>query len=221
LPERSDQLCAIEKHFHSNVNEGDLHMNSRIDRPKRTLLMAIGAFALGAMLTTNAFAGCGDVLEKSGNPQQKTLKPIAYFQSGGSGDNSPGGADIVGMWKFTFLSKNSPGIPDGITIDWGFTQWHSDGTEITNSATRAPATQNFCLGVWKKAGPSTYRLNHQALSYDPNGNLMGVAVIAELVTVDKSGNAFSGDFSIDVYDVKGHPLAHVQGLVSATRITAD
>ena len=182
-----------------------------------TILKALGALALGAMLTTNAFAGCGD-LEKSASPQPKTMKSIAYFQNG---DNSPAGADVVGMWKFSFVSRNSPGIPDNLTIDWGYTQWHSDGTEITNSATRAPATQNFCLGVWKKAGPSTYRLNHQALSYDPNGNLMGVAVITELVTVDKSGNAFSGDFSIDVYDIQGHPLHHVQGLVSATRITAD
>lgn len=199
-------------------------MNSRIDKAMRTVLMALGAIVIGAMLTTNAFAGCGDLLEKAASPQQKTLKPIAYFratESGEHGDNSPAGADIVGMWKFSFVSKNSPGIPDDITIDWGFTQWHSDGTEITNSATRAPATQNFCLGVWKKAGPSTYRLNHQALSYDPNGNLAGVAVIAELVTVDRSGNAYSGEFSIDVYDLQGHPLAHVQGHTQATRITAD
>jgi hypothetical protein len=194
------------------VDEGDPTLNSG------TILKVLGALALGAMLTTNAFAGCGD-LEKSAQP--KTMKSIAYFQGGGSGDDSPAGADIVGMWKFTFQSKNSPGIPDNLTIDWGFTQWHSDGTEITNSATRAPATQNFCLGVWKKVGPSSYRLNHQALSYDPNGNLMGIAVITELVAVDKSGNAFSGDFSIDVYDVQGHPLHHVQGLVLATRITAD
>jgi len=200
------------------VDEGDSYMNSG------SILKALGALALGGMLTTNAFAGCGDAPEKTTNPQPKGLRTIAYFrasESGGAGDNSPAGADIVGMWKFTFVSKDSPGIPDGITIDWGFTQWHSDGTEITNSATRAPATQNFCLGVWKKAGPSTYRLNHHALTYDPNGNLVGVAVIAALVTVDKSGNAYSGNFSIDVFDLTGHPLAHVQGLTSATRITAD
>jgi hypothetical protein len=47
----------------------------------------------------------------------------------------------------------------------GFSQWHSDGTEILNSS-RPPATSNFCLGVWEKTGPFAYKLNHFALSSD-------------------------------------------------------
>lgn len=191
-------------------------MSLRISKALHTVTITLGTLALGALLAPNAMAGCGDV-----PVQPASFKPAAYRVMRQSGENAPGGADIVGMWKFSFVSKNSPGIPDDITIDWGYTQWHSDGTEITNSGTRSPATQNFCMGVWKKAGPSTYKLNHYALSYDPGGTLVGVAVIGEQVIVDKSGNAFSGTFSIDVYDTQGHSLAHIQGLVSATRLTAD
>jgi hypothetical protein len=35
-------------------------------------------------------------------------------------------------------------------IDWGFQQWHSDGTEITNSGGQLPATGNFSTGSGNK-----------------------------------------------------------------------
>jgi len=102
----------------------------------------------------------------------------------------------------------------------GFSQWHSDGTEILNSS-RPPATSNFCLGVWEKTGRSTYKLNHFALSSDLNGNLIGLANIREDVTLDASGNNYSGTFSIDQYDLAGNTLAHIVGNISASRITVD
>jgi hypothetical protein len=91
-------------------------------------------------------------------------------------DNEPAGAAIVGFWKFTFVSQNNPGIPDGTVLEVGYAQWHSDGTEITNSS-RSPATGNFCLGVWKKTGPSSFKLNHFALSFDLSGKPVGGANI--------------------------------------------
>jgi hypothetical protein len=78
----------------------------------------------------------------------------------------------VGFWKIKFVSEGSSGIPDGTVIDNGLAQWHSDGTEIMNSS-RPPATGNFCLGVWQKSGPSSYKLNHFALAYDVSGNFIG------------------------------------------------
>jgi hypothetical protein len=62
---------------------------------------------------------------------------------------APAGAAIVGFWHVTFISKGTGFIPDGTVVDMGFSQWHSDGTEILNSS-RPPATSNFCLGVWKR-----------------------------------------------------------------------
>ncbi len=108
-------------------------------------------------------------------------------------------------------------------IDFGYAQWHSDGTEFMNSGGRAPATQNFCLGVWKKTGPSTYKLNHVALSYDLiSGTLNGNVSIRELVTVDHSRNNFAGTFTIDVFPPGGStPVAHLAGQITGQRITAD
>ena len=87
-------------------------------------------------------------------------------------------ATIVGLWSIQFISQgntaHNPPIPDGAQIDFGYTQWHSDGTELMNSGGHAPATGNFCMGTWVRSGFFTYVLNHFALSYDAsNGDLTG------------------------------------------------
>jgi len=69
---------------------------------------------------------------------------------------------IVGMWHVTFTPEgNSAGPPDGTPIDNAIVVWHSDHTEIMNSA-RPAQDGDFCLGVRKKAGKSQYTLNHFA-----------------------------------------------------------
>lgn len=133
------------------------------------------------------------------------------------------GRAIVGMWKFTYVSLGNLnlGIPDGAVLDAGFQTWHSDGTEITNSS-RPPITGNFCTGVWDYARPSSsYRLNHFALGWASDGTtFIGPVNIREQVAVDHSGNAFSGTFSIDQYAQDGvTDLAHIEGTITATRIT--
>jgi hypothetical protein len=137
-------------------------------------------------------------------------------------DDDSDHAPIVGLWKVKFTSKGNTaiGIPDGAPIDEGYATWHGDGTEIMNSG-RAPITGNFCMGVWKKTGRSSYKLNHFGLSWDPTGTtLIGPANIKEEVVLD-SENSYSGTFTIDQFDTDGHLLAHISGLVSAQRITAD
>ena len=137
--------------------------------------------------------------------------------------NAPGARGaIVGYWKFAFTA------PDGVTgIDWGFQQWHSDGTELTNSGAQPPATGSFCTGVWEQAGRGAYRLNHWAIAYNPPGtdpaDLAGLIHIQELVSVDWTGDSMSGTVSLDLYAPDGTTfLAHVgEGTVSGGRITAS
>ncbi len=134
--------------------------------------------------------------------------------------HTPAGASIVGFWKVKFLSEGNTGIPDGTVLDNGFAQWHSDGTEIMNSS-KTPVTGNFCLGVWQKNGPSSYQLNHFALGFDSSSNFIGPAQIQESVTVDHTGDQYSGTFTIDQFDPMGNPLGHVAGNIAATRVTVD
>lgn len=63
---------------------------------------------------------------------------------------------------FQFISQGNmthyPTIPDGALLDFGYTQLHSDGTELMNSAGHAANTANFCMGTWVRSGYFTYVL---------------------------------------------------------------
>jgi len=156
--------------------------------------------------------------QNSGRPEHEVKQPSVVLVSNHDGDD---GAPIVGLWKVKFVSENSTGIPDGTVIDDGYATWHSDGTEIMNSG-RPPITGNFCMGVWKQTRPSTFKLNHFGLSWDPNGTfLIGPANIREEVVVNQSGNNYAGTFTIDQFDVDGNRLARITGKVIAKRITTD
>jgi hypothetical protein len=179
--------------------------------------------------------GCGyssDAPAAPAHPQQKSKEAQGHFRLASlvmvSGhernwDDDSDRAGIVGLWKIKFTSKGNTGIgiPDGAPIDDGYATWHSDGTEIMNSG-RPPITSSFCMGVWKRTGRSSYKLNHFALSWDPTGTkLIGPANIKEEIALDGNENSYSGTFTIDQYDTEGHLLVHISGVVSAQRITAD
>jgi hypothetical protein len=202
-------------------------MNLIVRKPARAVAAILGTLVLSVVFTPNASAGCGNVVGSIGALNAKLLssanatKPENAQAETAMDAAQPGGADIVGMWAVTLTAKNNPGgPPDGTPIDVGFSQWHSDGTEIMNSS-RPPATGNFCLGVWKKVGPSTYRLTHKVLNYDASGILIGPGTVHEEVVVDRSGTRFAGVFSIDLYDTAGNRIAHVNGEITAMRITVD
>ena len=192
----------------------------------RTILkIAIASSFLITSLGTaaKAAAECGHS-ERQRTSRQQSLRGQLQFRPASllliSDDDHESDNGIVGFWRVKFVSKDNPGIPDDTVIDAGFAQWYGDGTEIMNSS-RPPATSNFCLGVWRKTGRSTYRLNHFALSSDLSGKLIGPARIREVVTLDQTRDRYEGTFTIDQYDVSGDLLAHIAGQVIATRITVD
>ena len=191
----------------------------------KTAITGILAMALhGTVFVSKAIAQCG---YSQWNPTEalQPLSPEAAVQPepaalSRTAENEGSEGKIVGFWKFQFVSQGSAGIPDGAVVDNGFTQWHSDGTEITNSF-RPPSTGNFCLGVYQQTGSSTYSLNHFALGWDPLGNFIGPVQIREKVTLSHNSNQFTGTFTIDQFNPAGNVLAHVQGQVTGTRITVN
>ncbi|MFS8136818.1 MAG: hypothetical protein ACMG50_01705 [Thermomonas sp.] len=128
---------------------------------------------------------------------------------------------ITGLYEFTFTSVGSTGIPDGTVVDKGFVTWHADGTELMNSGKPAN-TGDFCMGAWARTGTRTYKLNHYALNWDANGGFIGPVNIRENFQLALGNNAYAGTFSLDQFAPDGVTLlGHVQGNVSATRVTAD
>jgi hypothetical protein len=171
------------------------------------IAIGLSAATFATVTASEARAGCGGNL----------LQPSAYFsaQPGSAGFLAAAATTpaIVGMWAVRFTSN-------GRLVDFGYSVWHSDRTEFLNSGGRAPATQNYCLGVWRQITSDTYRLNHLALSYDASGKLNGRARIREDVKLSADENSYKGPFTIDVYDPKTGKtlLLHVEGTIVGKRV---
>ena len=138
---------------------------------------------------------------------------------------------IVGLWKFEMISKSTAThtnpMPDGTLIDFGTAAWHADGTELQISGIRNPADGDVCQGVWQRVDDATFVLNHYAMAWT-NGTYTGPVNIRARVTVDPTGNHYSGMFATVVYlatPVAGHEfdqntiLASITGTFTASRVT--
>jgi hypothetical protein len=220
----------------STSDAGDRKRLFKMKLNARFTTHVLQALAVGVALASTASAGCGDV--SSLQPPFQFAPPLTMAMavhatpSGSSAMNSSGNgtfatASPVGMWNIQFISQGNggqnPPIPDGALIDFGYAQWHSDGTEIMNSGGHAANTGNFCLGVWVRSGMFTYEVNHFALSYDgTSGALVNKINIREQITLDPSGNQFSGTFTINIFNAAGtQQVDQIAGTIAATRVTVD
>jgi len=185
---------------------------------------ALGVILVGTILAATAKAECGSLQLPKGKtsiqPQswrgESKVAPFSLRLASARESDEP----IVGFWKVTGVAKGNPDLPDGVVLDNAFTQFHSDGTEITNSS-RPPVTSSFCLGVWKRVGPLRYRLNHFGISWDQNSNPVGPAHLREDIVVSRDGKTFTATFSVDQFDQSGNVLVHVIGQAIGRRITVN
>jgi hypothetical protein len=209
--------------------------------PEREIIMkvthravtAIMSAAVVGMLLASAASACDIAAQPSvpfamGQLMQDSRNPLELATSEGvARDATTGkGPSLVGMWSFKFISlgntTRTPAIADGTQLNFGYTQYHSDETEILNSGARSPAQQNFCLGVWQKTGNDTYQVNHFALNFNATtGAWLGTIVVIEKVTVSPGGTALSGTFAQTVFDTTGTATDHVSGQITAQRVTVD
>jgi len=177
-----------------------------------------------SLLVATAHAACGDsnptLRRQSLNGSQAEPASLHLVV-----DNTD---PIVGMWHVTFTAwGNEAGPPNGTPIDNALVTWHSDGTELMNSA-RPPQDGDFCMGVWQKAGVNKYKLNHFAwLANDTAnapggvGNPTGPTRIFEEITLSPDRKHYTGKFTLDAYDTLGDRVAHIVGAITGTRITLD
>lgn len=184
-----------------------------------------GACTLAELQSQQALQGTSAFAQFAGSiraaMQGRSGGVAADVQPQGIGAHAPRGA-IAGFWRFAWTA------PDGVSpIDWGYQQWHSDGTEITNSGGRPAKNGDFCLGVWEEHGAGSYSLNHWAIAW---GNppdfaddtmLTGLVNIREAVHIDANANKMTGTVALDLYQPDGETfIAHiVEGTVEGVRIT--
>lgn len=191
------------------------------------LLPSLGMLAFTLTALPAAHAQCA-TLPKGIHPTAMNLLTLEpRLMTAALTDGEEYTPSIVGMWHAKLISKGTPGIPDGTVIDNTLTVWHSDHTEIMNSA-RPPQDGNFCLGVWEQTGVRQYKLNHFPwLANDTMnapagiGNPSGPTRITESVTLSPDGQSYWGTFTLNSYSTTNQLEAHIVGVIRATRITVN
>ena len=193
----------------------------------RAIAVTLSAGIFVTLFVSQAFAGCGDLnlrgpFEFPAHAVDAPVRAAAVTEK--TSDDTPTTASIVGMWKVQFISKgntsHNPPIPDGALIDFGFMQWHSDGTEIQNSA--GVPGGGFCLGTWVQTGFLGYELNHFPVAFDPTtGKVANYVNLREQATLAPDGTFYAGTFTEDIYDPTGKQVDHLAGILSAERINVD
>jgi len=195
------------------------------------MTLALGIILIGSILTAKANAACGSAgksgaaLHSQSWKGSETANAASLLLVSDREDDR-----IVGMWHVTFTAEGNTGPdgpPDNTPIDNALVVWHSDKTEIMNSA-RPPQDGDFCMGVWEKTGKSTYKLNHFAwLANDTTnapsgiGNPSGPTRIVEDVILGPDGNRYVGTFTLDAYDTSNNRVAHIIGVIKGARITVN
>jgi len=170
-------------------------------------------FGLGALTFASSAYACGDEAINHAAAWHGGQSSSLFHQAQIDAGNKH---SIVGLWAFKMTAG-------GQLVDFGYQEWHSDGTEILNSGSRAPASGDFCMGAWSQTAPSRFHLNHYPLVVDNNGVLQARVVLKMDVTVDPSGMSFSGTFTQDVYNAAGTAkiAPTLSGPVTATRVSGN
>ena len=197
---------------------------------------ALFALVVALTMVPSALAMCG-LPTKPIKPMDWRPQYGAAHQSlvrlGLDADDDRSEPSIIGMWHVIFTAQTQNGEPvpvkGGAVIDNAVVVWHSDGTEIMNSA-RAAQDGTICLGVWTRTGKYSYYLNHipwQGNVYDPTvppdtiGKPQDGAQLLEKITLSPDGNSYSGTFTLQAYDTSGNIYASFTGVISAKRITTS
>ena len=192
------------------------------------LMSCVGALALVSVAASSALAQCA----------LKPIKPASWLPDTGArhgslrlvDDDGKDRPSIVGMWHAVFTGQTFNGgtYPDAFQpADNALVVWHSDGTEIMNSA-RPPQDGNFCLGVWKHDGENRYYVNH--FPWRPNdttGGAAGIGIpqdgiqLTEQIVLSPDGKSYSGTFTLKQYDANGILTVTITGTIAAKRITTE
>jgi hypothetical protein len=202
--------------------------------------LAVSLSLLGLAAGGQAYAGCSDGAAPAKEHSSVRLIPAVYRPGSASAvfrtvsDAWSESNTIVGLWEFeVHLNGAQNGLPDNALFDWGLATWHDDGSEIQFSAGRPPSAGDVCMGVWRQAGKNQFKLHHVALGLTPpdaSGTFIGPAIIRAIVTVDPSGDSYTGPYSISIYpgspdngtefNESGTPLVVFTGTITAKRVTA-
>ena len=95
-------------------------------------------------------------------------------------------------------------------FDFGFQQFHADGTELMISGGVPPTIGNVCIGAWEREANGVVRLRHMTWNWAGNevlGDLPpGYFLLDVALRTDSQGTAYAGTWRAARFDLGAGPL---------------
>jgi hypothetical protein len=147
----------------------------------------------------------------------------------GAQDASSGGGPIVGQWQVVMTAF--PGTNNEFVFDFGFQQFHADGTELMISGGVPPTIGNVCIGAWEREAGGVIRVRHMTWNWAGNevlGDLpTGYFLLEVALRPNAQGTAYAGRWRAASFNLGAGPLgsggppqpnSEFEGTLQAVRI---
>src|SRR5215468_1535628 len=129
-------------------------------------------------------------------------------------DGTQGGR-IQGTWETQITLNDCAGHV--IRSFQGMLTFHQGGT-IMDGTTTPSALRTPAEGVWGHVADNTYAFRMKSFTFNAQNMLTGWGIISGELTVDQTGDAFTGsDASVQIYDPNGVLLSTVCADSAGTR----
>jgi hypothetical protein len=214
-------------------------MNAQIQRIRTRRVLSV-VFLSAAVLAASAIearASCfapGASKLSALTGAAKLARPGAApaLAAAAQGASSNDGGAIVGLWQV--LMTAFPGTNNEFIFDFGFQQFHTDGTELMISGGVPPSYGNVCIGVWERGARGEIRLRHVVWNFSGNevlGDLpSGYFLLEVTLRPDSQGTAYAGTWKAASYDLGAGPLgsggppqpnSEFEGTLQAARVSVQ
>jgi hypothetical protein len=120
---------------------------------------------------------------------------------------------LVGTWRVTVS-------PDGIPPFQAFNTFNADGSSIEFDNSNPPGQQTIAMGPWERVGDRDYMMVEVNQLFDDHGYAGELRVRAK-ITLDASGDCYTGPFTFQVVDMGGNVVFQGGGTAKGRRITID
>lgn len=190
-------------------------MTARILRRCSSRILFVGVHVAAAFGATAADARAACMAP--GAPKPSVLTATATLARGrtapalaaaAQGATSSGGGPIVGQWQVVMTAF--PGTNNEFVFDFGFQQFHADGTELMISGGVPPTIGNVCIGAWAREANGVVRLRHMTWNWAGNevlGDLpTGYFLLDVALRTDSQGTAYTGTWRAASFDLGAGPL---------------
>jgi hypothetical protein len=205
-------------------------------RPSRVFSVALLSAALLAAGATGARAACmapGASKPSSLSGAVKLARPgiAPALAAAAQGAGSNEGGSIVGQWQVVMTAF--PRTANEFVFDFGFQQFHADGTELMISGGVPPTIGNVCIGAWEREAGGVIRLKHMTWNWAGNevlGDLpTGYFFLEVALRTNSQGTVYAGTWRAASFDLGAGPLgsgglaqpnSEFEGTLQAVKISA-